>query len=573
MKPELLALRTVNQYRSRDIFTYLGLRYYLENRAARRDRWAEEVAADLRLGKSSTTYNLTYCFKEIGANGAIGHRELHIPGPNEALAEAALLRACAVAGSSFQSSDAVFSYKLPESTDPRGIFEPYYIGYAKRHSAIANACKTYPGSTVLYRDLRRFYPSISHSLANQAWEDACQTSGLDRKFKRLGDRILQDYRHVSTKSNKGIITGPMFSHLLANLVLRPLDDVMIGEFSGRYFRYVDDLVVIVKPNDANRTDAFIKELCGERGLEVNLTKGFEVSTDDWLVAEHDLSLPQGGPSWVSFVGGIKQLLVSNPVSHTNLEQLFKDNGIRIVPLDYSHAVTDRSWLERFVDLASKPWFRRKVAARTPLTITAEGLTLRALFMEKFLTACEQPVPQGGFHRKRWLQQLRYATARLIYLADPKHLQAISQALTKVSELTEYASIFDALSSKDVTRLLPFGGNVAQAAAQPLKALGDTIKCNIPVWIPAAVEALGVLLINGVPLNIQSAPSHDNPLWSFASWNNGAGDLTTNGNSYFRELACLHGAMDQSRHSETLATAFDPAENLVFDAYWLGRSSS
>ena len=38
MKAGLLAIRATNQYRRRDVLAYLGLRYYLDNSAARSDR-------------------------------------------------------------------------------------------------------------------------------------------------------------------------------------------------------------------------------------------------------------------------------------------------------------------------------------------------------------------------------------------------------------------------------------------------------------------------------------------------------------------------------------------------------
>jgi hypothetical protein len=39
LRPGILAVRAVNQYRRREVFAYLGLRYYLENTAARSDTW------------------------------------------------------------------------------------------------------------------------------------------------------------------------------------------------------------------------------------------------------------------------------------------------------------------------------------------------------------------------------------------------------------------------------------------------------------------------------------------------------------------------------------------------------
>jgi len=41
MSDSILAIKALNQYRKRDVIPYLGLRYYLDNTSARRDRWIQ----------------------------------------------------------------------------------------------------------------------------------------------------------------------------------------------------------------------------------------------------------------------------------------------------------------------------------------------------------------------------------------------------------------------------------------------------------------------------------------------------------------------------------------------------
>jgi hypothetical protein len=94
MRPETFAIRAVNQYRRRDILGYLGLRYYLENEAAKRDIWAKDVSAYLVNGRSTPIYYLSRHFKEIADEGRVIYRNIFVPGPNEILAETALLYEC-----------------------------------------------------------------------------------------------------------------------------------------------------------------------------------------------------------------------------------------------------------------------------------------------------------------------------------------------------------------------------------------------------------------------------------------------------------------------------------------------
>src|SRR5690606_18750587 len=103
--------------------------------------------------------------------------------------------------------------------------------------AIASRCAASSASDVVrYVDIRRFYPSIRSTDAARAW--AAASSVLPRNFAELGDRLLVDHMSASDKSSRGILTGPMFSHLIANLVMREIDEWASDSLNVAYFRYV-----------------------------------------------------------------------------------------------------------------------------------------------------------------------------------------------------------------------------------------------------------------------------------------------------------------------------------------------
>ncbi len=62
---EILAVRSVNQYRRRDVFAYLGLRYYLDNLAARKDVWAQDAATSLLKTRSQVGYFESQHFNRV----------------------------------------------------------------------------------------------------------------------------------------------------------------------------------------------------------------------------------------------------------------------------------------------------------------------------------------------------------------------------------------------------------------------------------------------------------------------------------------------------------------------------
>ena len=115
MRPGLLAVRAVNQYRNRDILAYLGLRYYLENMFALSNTWAKNVSTHLVDTRTLPIYFRSYHFKKIDENSIV-YRSIFIPGPNEALAETALLYECSKY-SAFNSLKNVYSYQFPKLKD------------------------------------------------------------------------------------------------------------------------------------------------------------------------------------------------------------------------------------------------------------------------------------------------------------------------------------------------------------------------------------------------------------------------------------------------------------------------
>jgi hypothetical protein len=122
MKPEMLATRAVHQYRRRDLVTYVGLRQHLLAVSARRDVWTRQVALALATSAAIPVYHKVYFFKEVRRDGTVEFRDLYLPTPTEAMAEGALLAACAEAGDAFKPRPSVYSYQLCRGQEREGFF-------------------------------------------------------------------------------------------------------------------------------------------------------------------------------------------------------------------------------------------------------------------------------------------------------------------------------------------------------------------------------------------------------------------------------------------------------------------
>ena len=279
MPAPAIAVRIVNQYRKRDIYAYLALRYFLEGATARKERWIREVCTNLTSSTFRSGYLSLKHFKEISDTGHVMHRDIYIPGPVEALAEATLIGACHAAGGPFIPATNVYSYLPPDFGDKSGVFKNYMDGLRNRHRDISDACRQRDSLRVAFYDIKKFYPSISIGLASQLWKTSCADARIPDAMTRLGNELLD--RHGAA-SGGSILTGPMFSHLIGNLLLRKIDQKM-ADGQVRYFRYVDDIALVGRPDEIDRAYAALKEETDALGLtlhEPSSAKSINIGAED-----------------------------------------------------------------------------------------------------------------------------------------------------------------------------------------------------------------------------------------------------------------------------------------------------
>ncbi len=574
MKAGLLAIRATNQYRRRDVLAYLGLRYYLDNSAARSDRWAREVAPDLILRREEPCYLTVQHFKEADSLGRVTHREMFLPGPNEALAEASLLDACAQSGELFSPSKSVFSYRLANADDLSGVYQHYMHGLRQRHEAIASACKQSPDAAVLHLDIRRFYPSVTIPRATSAWLSAAESQGMDRHWIDVGLHLLQDHARASATGNGHLLTGPMFSHLVGNLLLRPVDQAM-SRLPVRYFRYVDDVTLVGTDAQLDSAMSSLKSSLDELDLSLHgqdSAKWLKVSAETWLLGENDFVEPRRGNSWMSLIGDLKRLLVLSPELREPLLEEFAANEIRLPVPDYASTVQERSYKVRLTELLNATWFR-KIARKPSISgLVGHAIELRKQYESEARQLLDTISAADPFLAKRLLPKIRYRFGRLAYLGELAELGKLAGAARTIPALKFQSAVANSIATGDVNEIIDYGANAAQAVAQPLSMRTSQVVVGKQMLNPAAQQALAVLRMNG--LSVEGPPLGDaqSQLLKFATF--GADrPMMKSSEPFLRELACLHGLSEAPRHQAMLTTAFDAAEEITFDAIEQEHQSS
>lgn len=566
MNPEKLSLRTVNQYRTRDIVAYLGLRYYFANKCACRDRWAEDISTYLAHGKNPPAYFGSFHFKERLEDLTVLHREIFVPGPNEAYAEASLLAECGK-HSAFKSSDHVYSYILASENETQGMYAPYFSGLQKRHRKISEACLESSNLVVLYTDIKRFYPSISAVAARNAWIKACDESQIKEKYRTLGLKLLSNHENVSNGLDKvkGVLTGPMFSHLIANLVLKNLDQEITETFPGKYFRYVDDVVFVGTMEQVEAGRALLKNRLQKLELELHDAGGdkdFHISAEEWLEGKDDFN-DSASEGWMKFSRAVKQFLLTQPYAAGVLSEMFSSGEFRIPLPDYEVAVKDAGYREKFNDsLKRHPWLLKTIFREiTPRNILASANSLRASYTARIHQLLSLGPDIKGYQRKRHIPKIRYFAGRLLYLGRKADLLTLSEKLLSYPELHMLAEVMMAVASRNATRIISLGSNATQSAAQVLKLDFSAVECHVERWGKVERQGLAILRAHGIHIN---GPA-DDELNQFVLWSKDGQSLMLSEDPFIQELSCLHGVSNGARHRTMLATAFGRREELAFDA--------
>jgi len=575
--PEVLAARAVHQYRRRDIFAYVSLRQYLKNHAALRDIWSDEIAMDLVADRKQPYYNEVKSFKEIHAQTfETEFRSIHIPGPNEILAETALLAACAEAGGAFRCHPSVYSYRLCNNpSDNVGVFEPYFDGFKQRHTDIAAACHAQPDAIVIYTDIRKYYPSITLDRALSAWRRVCKEVNLEARYAALGEKLFSDSRIYQNpdEPDQKLLTGPMLSHVIGNLIFRDIDEDLSAHLPNGYFRYVDDVAIVAPRERALAIEQRLEEQLKRLDLELNHGKRIEVSASKWLKGENDF-VDNPGVSWKTFVGDMKRLLLFYPQERKTLQTLFNLTGIRILPIDYADAVHERNFLENINHYIRFRWFRRSTRAKSWAGVIAnQAVELRRRYAAELETLLNEFESLREYERKRKLYRLRFLVARMAYLGLSQDLPVISQAISGIPEMAMASAVYDSIASRRVTQLMKYGPTAAQSAAQPLRAGGDTVTCGEVDWSKnEVIQAYAVFRLNG--LKVEGVPvTVLHPIVRFSDWTELSFSLFKERDGYFRELGCIHGMDDPDANRWAIETAFDPDDAMVFDMQEIMQASS
>jgi hypothetical protein len=493
---------------------------------------------------------------------------MFLPSANEALAEAALLQECTRRPAAFSNPSAVYSYPLNSEGSRTGVFRHYMAGLCERHEHIARACDESRNGVVQYVDIKSFYPSISPGLASKAWLRQCEIGSLPKRLRTLGEKLIADHARASGNDTGGILTGPMFSHLLANLVLREIDNLSSARLPVKYFRYVDDITLVGDSASVKLALGILRTQLSDLGFELHedsSPKSIAVSTTDWLKGRDDFSQKSPLNPWLSLICDLRRFLLLNPLQSGALQEAFRSESLRIPVRDYSVLAKERGFIKRLLHFAEAYWFRRITRSLTIKGLVQQAKLLRGRYEAQFTELLEGVHGLSGYDRKRRIPKLRFHAGRLMYLSRDDSLLRLAPLVFQVEELHLHFQVMKAVATGEVDDLLHLGTNAAQAAAQPILAAGKNLIATKVIDTAEKQQSLAIFFFNGVRMKQPHvALPAESEILRFAISGSDEG-LMRSADPYIREVACLHGLSHGPRHAETLQAVFDEDEELALDA--------
>ncbi|MDP1614210.1 MAG: RNA-directed DNA polymerase [Methylococcales bacterium] len=327
----------------------------------------------------------------------------------------------------------------------------FFDGYNQRNLDIATSLNKNPDQVAVVTDLKQFYPSAKKELVESALKSRLNNSG--KELGVLGDAIFEFYSQLLSSGGNGIPIGPASSHVLGQLVLQEVDSVLTQKYGDKYFRYVDDIIIVCHENEAESAKRDIQDCIEGHGFSINADKTAITSGIEWKhhILRSDVSEEDNIRLLSSDLAGY---LAFYPDRADELNKMFVDVGLSI-PIGRLLTLSKYNRFRYFL-------FRKKafnLVFSTNTDFLKRGLRLKKVYedtLSEFIRLPAESLP----NLRRWqVQRSRRVINSLFYLRNFDEWKNPSGTFEAFPELVEQRALAKALSSGNVNPILPFYGSV------------------------------------------------------------------------------------------------------------------
>lgn len=495
---ELLFTKALNSARRSSPITYVALRALIDS--CPKDNQIK-LLSSIMLRQLQTSNKWHYrnfkVFKEKEPQG-IEYRELTIGSPLTLLAEAILIDKLQE-NKIYNNNPNVYSYRLPFYKNSGQNFAFFMHGYKKRNEKIELALAE--GNFAYIFDLKKFYPSVNQEKLYEVFNNKIEISQCESKTKKQLQIFLKSLLEAT---NQGVAANPDFGHICADLYLEDFDFNMTQYFGiSRYFRYVDDLVIIsIQENQLDEIRAKIKQLL-PIGLELNEKKTDLVNYEQWSKISFD-DIDKINDEFSDFMTSLTIYLALNPKKLGRLKQEFNDKNI-FLPFDKIFA---NSQYKRQVKFYKSLLFDNYEYLLYLFGKSHNFLEIAEKLKHELFSILEK-LPDintlNGFERRLLIQKYRFCINRLLIFSGKESIEKILFLLPHEKEFTEIRILIVSLLNNDVSELIKFNGNTILSFCELWKSNlkeKPMIQISDETILDNSFDAILTLILNNIlPIDI------------------------------------------------------------------------
>lgn len=567
-----VVVRALNFLRGAHLPTYVALRLML-NRvpAASLDEYITAIVSQTTIRRSHRILHLRR-FKSVAGTEFV-YRNYSIPSPTSALADSYAISVLQSSGI-IRRRDHVFSYRCPRHRSEARNFEHFSIGYGERNAAIGRALEDERMVAVVV-DIRNFYPSVDASHAIERLRSKLHAIPLLSKRDR--EVVLSSAQRAVAQApvaqKAGLCVGPDMSHVLADIALEDVDADLVAQFASNYFRYVDDIVVVVKKRDAKAAKEAVSEILARAGYARSEEKDDVVSYADWSGFQ---SVAASVNSEVSFaLSGLKfrskLFLAKQPLAVDSLRDAMSEAGVFLPVNQLLDGARQRFWQYRVASLFSKEWRVVTRYWRDSLSdVVLAAQECRRIVIDDVERVIAAGTPEGSSLARKWkIQRARIAINRALYFADSSELLRMGSYTSQVPELAETAAVCRALLG-DLSLVVRMPGPAVAAFSQVASIRGISFPDLRPLSgatddeILADVASHFALRSEGFSFESSTLNRDLSGLTSFAMAAQSSRYAASVG-GYGAEVSALGINGSRQERTEAASTRFTSKEDVVLDA--------
>lgn len=454
---QTLLIRALNSSRQNYFPSYVGLRLIGDQLPPGENDYLQQLILR-RLGAGDVwrfkPFNLYKGSKQSPQGFEHVYRDCLAPSPLTAIAESLVL-ALLAANPAFAVSPRVYSYRWPRSSRAGASYEFFAEGYKQRNTEIASALDT-PDQVAVVTDIKSFYPSARKEQVESALKSLLDRS--DGQFRLRGDAILGFYSQLLIAGGNGIPIGPESSHVLGHLILQDVDRELTDKYGERYFRYVDDMVVVCHEDEEAIVRRDIQRCIEQHGFSLNTDKTVVINGAEW---RHNLLRADVSDedSFRSFSSDLTVYLAFHPDRADSLKKMLAEGGLSI-PIGRLLALSSYS---RFRYFLGRRKARSGLSHAIGLVFSANeqflqrGLRLKSMYESSLSALVDEPAEASPNLRRWQVQRARRVMNSLFYLRSFSEWNIQRGTFDVLPELVEQQALAVALSTGIVNSILPFYG--------------------------------------------------------------------------------------------------------------------